>query len=402
MNAQNDSERIYFDYNATTPVHPEVVKAMDRYYLKDFGNAGSVHDFGLDAHEGMDWARKTTSQFLGADPYEILFTSGGSEADNLALQGYLYKYLELHPGSKPHLIIDSIEHPAVWESANFLETQGFEITRVPVDHEGRVNPADIKNALKPNTALISIMYANNEIGTINPIKKIGQIAHDHGIWMHTDAVQAFTKVPINVIEENIDMLSVSAHKFYGPKGVGFLYVKNASDAAKHECTASRFLRPLMYGGSQEFGMRPATENIPGVVGMGKAIEIAQGDFDEEFSRLTRMQNYLIDHILNEIPDTELNGSRKHRIPNNVNILFRDVFTYDLMIELSNHNIACSVGAACHAEETKPSRTLLGIGRTGDEAASSMRLSIGRWTNQEHLDHLLALLNDLVPKLRKRK
>ncbi|UYP47467.1 Cysteine desulfurase IscS 2 [Candidatus Lokiarchaeum ossiferum] len=395
----SNSSRIYFDYNATTPVHPEVVDIMNKYYLEDFGNPGSVHEFGLDAHEGLIHARKTISHFIGASPTEIIITSGGSEADNLALQGVMYKYREMHPDVVPHLIIDTIEHPAVWETANFLEREGFEVTRIPVDREGLVNPQDVKEAIKPNTALISIMYANNETGTINPISEIGKIAHDHHVLFHTDAVQAITKVPINVNEENIDLLSVSAHKFYGPKGVGFLYVKNAPSAQNYECTASQLLRPLMYGGSQEFSLRPATENVAGIVGMGKALEIAQNDFDVEYQRLTHIRNRLIKEILETIPDTKLNGSLKSRIPNNINICFKGVFAYDLMVELDNHHIACSVGAACHAGETKPSRVLMGIGLSEDEAASSLRFSIGRWTTDEHVDQLLSNLKEFVPKLR---
>ncbi len=386
---------IYLDYNATTPVHPEVVEIMNQYYLNDFGNAGSVHEFGLNAHNALDYSRNTISNFIGAKPIEIIFNSGGSEANNMALQGFLYKQRELHPNTHPHLIIDTIEHPAVWETANFLEREGFEVTRLPVDNEGFVNPQSIEEAIKPNTALISIMYANNEIGTINPIKKIGEIAHKHNVWFHTDAVQAFTKVPINVKSENIDLLSVSAHKFYGPKGVGFLYVNNDLDAHKNESTASNYLRPLMYGGSQEFNLRPATENVPGIVGMAKAIEIAKDDLKEENNRLIKLRDYLIDHIIEEIPNTKLNGPRKNRLPNNVNICFDGVFAYDLMIELDNAGIACSVGAACHAEETKPSRVLLGIGRSNTEAESSMRFSLGRWTTQENIDDLLELLHRFI-------
>jgi len=392
---------IYLDYNATTPVHPEVVKIMNQYFLNDFGNAGSVHDFGLNAHNALDNARNTIANFIGAKLIEIIFTSGGSESNNMALQGILYKQKELNPNTHPHLIIDTIEHPAVWETANFLENGGFEVTRLPVDNEGFVDPRSVEEAIKPNTALISIMYANNEIGTINPIKELGEIAHKHDIWFHTDAVQAFTKVPINVKSDNIDLLSVSAHKFYGPKGVGFLYVHNDPDAHKNESTASHYLRPLMYGGSQEFNLRPATENVPGIVGMAKATEIAKNDFLNENNRLIKLRNYLIDHILDEIPNTKLNGSRKNRLPNNANVCFEGIFAYDLMIELDNAGIACSVGAACHAEETNPSRVLLGIGRSSVEAESSMRYSLGRWTTQENIDSLLELLDKFIPKLRKK-
>ncbi len=393
---------IYLDYNATTPVHPEVVKIMNQYFLNDFGNAGSVHEFGLNAHNALDNSRNKIAEFIGAKPIEIIFTSGGSESNNMALQGVLYKQKELNPKTRPHLVIDTIEHPAVWETANFLEREGFEVTRLPVDHKGFVNPQAVEEAIKPNTALISIIYANNEIGTINPIEEIGEIAHKHNVWFHTDAVQAFTKVPINVKSENIDLLSVSAHKFYGPKGVGFLYVRNDPDAHKNESTASHYLRPLMYGGSQEFNLRPATENVPGIVGMAKAIEIAKNDFLNENKRLTKLRDYLIDHILDEIPNTKLNGPWKNRLPNNVNICFDGVFAYDLMIELDNVGIAASVGAACHAEETKPSRVLLGIGRSNTEAESSMRFSLGRWTNQENIDSLLEFLHKFIVKLSKIK
>lgn len=401
MNEEKErKEKIYLDYNATTPVHPDVVKIMNHYYLKDFGNAGSVHEFGLGAHNGLDYARNQCATFLNANHTEIIFTSGGSESDNLALQGVLFKAKENYPENTPHLIIDTIEHPAVWETANFLENLGFEITRIPVDQYGMVNPTDISDAIKPNTRLISIMYANNEIGTINPIKEIGKIAQENNILFHTDAVQAFAKTPIDVQKENIDLLSVSAHKFYGPKGVGFLYVKNDQTATKNESTAHKYIRPIMYGGSQEFKIRPATENIPGIVGMGKAIELASRDLSEEIDRLRKIRNYLITHLLQEIPSTELNGHPNQRLCNNVNILFRGVFAYDLMIELDNADIAVSVGAACHAGDTTPSRVLLGIGRNEEEAASSMRFSFGRWTNMEHIDKLLSIIDTCIPKLRK--
>ncbi len=392
--------KFYFDYNATTPVHPEVVKIMNQYYLQDYGNAGSVHEFGLQSHNGLDYARAQCADFIHAKTPEIIFTSGGTEADNLALQGVLYKVREKLPNSKPHLIIDTIEHPAVWNTAKFLETQGFEVSYVPVDKYGRVNPQSIKEAIQPNTALISIMYANNEIGTINPIREIGQIAHEHNILFHTDAVQAFAKTNINVNEENIDLLSVSAHKFYGPKGVGFLFCKNDSNANRNESTAFKHLRPLMYGGSQEFNLRPATENVPGLVGMGKAIEIASADLQKEIKKLSGFRDYLIKHILSDIPNTELNGHPTHRLCNNANILFHGVFAYDLMIELDNVGYGVSVGAACHAGDTKPSRVLQGIGRTDEEAASSMRISVGRWTTQAEIETLLALIESAVKKLRK--
>ncbi|MCF2138731.1 MAG: cysteine desulfurase [Candidatus Lokiarchaeota archaeon] len=398
MNAKN---RIYFDYNATTPVHPEVVKIMDEFYLQKFGNAGSAHTFGLKAFEGVHWARKTCAEFLRGKPENIIFTSGGSEADNLALQGRLYKYKEEHPNSIPHLIITSIEHPAVFETAKFLENQGFKVTYLSVNKEGAVSAKQVQEAIREDTALISIMYANNEIGTINPIKEIGQVAKKAGIMLHTDAVQAFAKVKIDVQRENIDLLSVSAHKFYGPKGIGFLYVKNDDDMEKNASSAAKYLRPLMYGGSQEFNMRPATENVPGLVGMAKAVELAEKDFDLEYSRLVKLRDYLIDHILQEIPETKLNGSRTNRLPHNVNICFQNIYAYDLMIKLDAAGIACSVGAACHAGETKPSRVLLGIGLNSDEAAASLRFSLGRWTTQEHIDELLRLLEKYVTEMRKK-
>ena len=392
-------QKIYFDYNATTPVDPGVVKLMNKYYLQTFANAGSAHSFGMDAFEGLDWARSTCAQSLNGMKEEILFTSGGSESDNLALQGVISRYRTTHPEKIPHLIIDTIEHPAVFETAKYLENKGVSVTRLPVDAEGFVTPEQVEAAITPDTALISIMYANNEIGTINPIGEIGKIAQQHGILFHTDAVQAYTKIKINAQSDNVDLLSVSAHKFYGPKGVGFLYVRNNLDAQKNESTASRLLDPLMYGGSQEYNMRPATENIPGVVGMAKAIALAEEDFEQENSRLLGLRDYLIDHILQEIPDTRLNGSRTHRLPHNVNICFQNIFAYDLMIKLDNAGIMCSVGAACHAGDTTPSRVLLGIGLSSEQAEASMRFSIGRWTTQEDVDTLLQLLDKFVPTMR---
>ncbi|MHA1619666.1 MAG: cysteine desulfurase family protein, partial [Promethearchaeota archaeon] len=359
----------------------------------------SAHSYGMDAYEGLDWARSMCAQSLNGIKEEILFTSGGSESDNLALQGVISRYRRTHPGKTPHLIIDTIEHPAVFETAKYLENKGVTVTRLPVDAEGLVKPEQVEAAITPETALISIMYANNEIGTINPIGEIGKIAHQHGILFHTDAVQAYTKVMIDVQSENIDLLSVSAHKFYGPKGVGFLYVRNDPDAQKNESTAFQLLDPLMYGGSQESNMRPATENVPGVVGMAKAIELADEDFKEENTRLKGLRDNLINHILKEIPNTQLNGSRSNRLPHNVNICFQDVFAYDLMIKLDNAGIMCSVGAACHAGDTTPSRVLLGIGLSSEQAESSMRFSIGRWTTQEDVDTLLQLLDKFVPTMR---
>ena len=395
-----DYNRIYFDYNATTPVHPDVVKIMDEYYLQKFGNAGSAHSDGLAAYEGISWARNMCAQFLNCKSEEIIFTSGGSEADNLAIQGRLFKYHEEHPNITPHLIISNIEHPAVFETAKFMERQGFEVTYLQVDSNGSISPQQIQEAIRENTALISIMYANNEIGTINPIEEIGKVARKAGIMFHTDAVQAFTKVKIDVQKENIDMLSVSAHKFYGPKGVGFLYIRNDPNTEKNVSTARKYLRPLMYGGSQEFNMRPATENIPGVIGMAKAVEIAQSDFDDEYTRLRNFRDYLISHILKEIPETKLNGSWKNRLPHNVNICFQDIYAYDLMVKLDMAGVACSVGAACHAGDTNPSRVLLGIGLTPDEAAGSLRFSLGCWTEKEHVDKLLSLLDKYIPQMRK--
>jgi len=389
---------MYFDYNATTPVHPEVVELMNTYSLQEFGNAGSVHSFGLRAHNGMDYGRKAAAAALGVSPTEVIFTSGGTEADNLALQGTFFRYRERHPTKNPHIIISELEHPAVWETAKFLEIQGAEITRIPVDEYGRVNPKDIEAAIRPNTSLISIMYANNEIGTINPIEKIGEIAQKSNILFHTDAVQAFGKVPIHARVEKISMLSVSAHKLYGPKGVGFLFVENDPDAQNNENTAFRHIRPLFFGGSQEFGLRPATENIPGIVGMGKAIEITQRDLAQEQSRLEGLRNYMTAHIINQIPNTSLNGHPKERLPNNVNICFHGICAYDLMVHLDAQGVACSVGAACHAGEMAPSRVLLALGLSPQDAESSMRFSFGLWTRQEEIDNLLSLLDHLIPKL----
>ncbi len=389
----------YFDYNATTPVHPDVIKEVNKYMSKRFGNPGSVHSFGLEAYEGVDKARKMCAKLINASKEEIIFTSGGTESDNLAIQGILENKKCEKPDITPHLITSNIEHPAVYNTALQMQKRGFEVTFLPVNKIGRIDLQELQNNIKKSTALISIMYANNEIGIIQEIKEIGKIAKEKGVLFHTDAVQAITKVPIDVKRDNIDFLSASGHKFYGPKGIGFLFVKNDEKVEKNQSSANKYMYPLIFGGSQEFDMRPATENVPGIVGMGKAAEIAMKDFKTENKRLKNLQTTLIDTLFEKIPKTHLNGPIKHRIPNNINIRFEGINAYDLMIKMDNEGFALSVGAACHAQSIEPSRVLKNIGLSDEQASSSLRISLGRWTKEKALKHLIEKLAASIINMR---
>lgn len=377
-------KRIYLDYAATTPVHPEVVEAMLPYFTEHYGNPSSIHQFGQQAKAAMQDARAKVAGLIGAREEEIVFTGGGSEADNMAIKGVAWANRE----KGRHIITSTIEHHAVLETLHFLERQGFRVTYLPVDGEGMVDPDAVRNAITDETILISIMHANNEVGTIQPIAEIGAIARERDVLFHTDAVQTVGHLPINVKNQNIDMLSASAHKLYGPKGVGILYVRKGVR-----------LTPLIHGGEQERRRRASTENIPGIVGFGKAAEIAQAEMVKEGERITALRDRLIEGLLERIDDISLNGHRTQRLPNNVNVSIRYVEGESMLLNLDMEGIAASTGSACSSGTLEPSHVLLALGRSHEEAHGSLRMSLGRYNTDEDIDRVLDVLPAIVKKLR---
>ncbi|MHA1846002.1 MAG: cysteine desulfurase family protein, partial [Promethearchaeota archaeon] len=376
--------RIYFDNGATTPVLPEVLEAMAPYFTKEYGNASSIHQFGINARRAIEKARDITALLIGTNPSNIIFTGSGTESDNLAIQGCIRKFKD----EEVHIITSIIEHPAVYNTCRFLESIGYQVSYLPVDREGIISLNDLEGMIQENTRLVTIHYANNEIGTIQPIKEIGDLLKDREILFHTDAVQALGRKNINVENEGIGLLSGSAHKLYAPKGVGFLFVRDIKD-----------LVPIMFGGPHEMHIRPATENVPGIVGLGKAIEIISIDQEREIERERKLRDYLIDHVLAEIPGCELNGSRKFRLPNNANFRFQGVSGYELVLALDREGIACSAGSACHSHAVEPSRVLLALGLSNKQANSSLRITLGRQNTKEDVDYFLEILPRVVKELR---
>jgi len=373
---------IYLDHAATTPMRPEVFDAMRPYFLERFGNPSSLHSYGLDARVGVERARQQIASAIGAAPQEIIFTSGGTESDNLALRGVLQR-----GGKKDHIITSAIEHPAVLETCKFIERLGHEVTYLSVDREGRINPAEVEDAIQENTRLISIMHANNEIGSIQPIAEVGAIAAAHGIYMHTDAVQSVGKIPVNVKKLNVQMLSISSHKIYGPKGVGCLYVQKGTK-----------LTPLVFGGGHERGLRSGTENVSGIVGFGEAMRLAIEDFTDN-ARIQKLRDALIDAVLREIPSTQLNGGRVHRLPNNANFSFSYIEGESLLLRLNAKGIAGSTGSACSSKKLEPSHVLLAIGLSPVDAHGSLRLTLGRETTNADVRYVLEVLPGIVNELR---
>jgi cysteine desulfurase len=373
---------LYLDHAATTPMRPEVFDAMRPYFLERFGNPSSLHSYGLDARAAVERARQHVASAIGASPEEIVFTSGGTESDNLALRGVLQNC-----GKNGHIITSAIEHPAVLETCKFLEKLGHEVTYVSVDREGRINPAEVEDAIQENTRLISIMHANNEIGSIQPIAEVGAIAASHGIYMHTDAVQSVGKIPVNVNELSVDMLSISSHKIYGPKGVGCLYVRKGTK-----------LRPLIFGGGHERGLRSGTENVSGIVGFGEAMRLAMEDYTDN-ARIQKLRDALIDAVLREIPSTQLNGGRAHRLPNNANFSFSYIEGESLLLRLNAKGIAGSTGSACSSKKLEPSHVLWAIGLNPVDAHGSLRLTLGRETADADVRYVLEVLPGIVKDLR---
>jgi len=377
-------KRIYLDYAATTPTHPDVIKAMLPYFNESFGNPSSIHSYGQEARDAVERARNKVASLIGAKSEEIIFTGSGTEADNLALQGVA---ISLH-GKGNHIITSSIEHHAVLETCKFLGKQGFSITYLPVDGFGLVDPQDVKKAITKKTILITIMHANNECGTIEPVTEIGEIAREAEIYFHTDAVQTVGHVPINVNRLKANLLSISAHKLYGPKGVGVLYIRRGTR-----------ISPFMHGGGQERGRRASTENVPGIVGLGTAAEIAEREMPEEARNLTALRNQLIEGILTGIEYTQLNGHPVTRLPNNANVTINYVEGESVLLNLDLDGICASTGSACSSEEQEPSHVLVAMGLPHLQAHSSLRFTLGKWTTVQDIDRVLNVLPAIVAKLR---
>lgn len=375
---------IYLDNAATTRTAPEVVEAMLPYFSELYGNPSSVYEFSQKSREAVTKARETIAKSLGARTEEIYFTAGGSESDNWALKAAA----EAYQGKGNHIITTKIEHHAVLHTGQWLEKQGCEVTYLDVDENGTVKLEELKKAIRPTTILISIMFANNEIGTIQPVKEIGEIAREHGILFHTDAVQAFGQLPINVDELNIDMLSSSAHKLNGPKGIGFLYIRKGVK-----------IRSFLHGGAQERKRRAGTENVPGIVGYGAAVERAMRTMEERTAKERVLRDYLIDRILREVPYTRLNGHRQNRLPNNANFSFQFIEGESLLIMLDMEGICGSSGSACTSGSLDPSHVLLAIGLPHEISHGSLRLTLSDETTEEELDHVVDAVKKIVEKLR---
>ena len=375
---------IYLDNAATTKTRPEVVEAMLPYFTEYYGNPSSVYEFATPSKKAIAEARETIAKSLGAKTNEIYFTAGGSESDNWAIKATA----EAYESKGKHIITSKIEHHAVLHTCEYLEKRGFEITYLDVDENGTVKLDELKKAIRPDTILISIMFANSEIGTIQPIKEIGEIAKEHGIIFHTDAVQAYAHVPINVDEYHIDMLSVSGHKFNGPKGIGFLYIRTGLK-----------LRSFIHGGSQERKRRGGTENVPGIVGMGKAVEIAMANLAERTAYEVELRDYLINRVLSEVPYVRLNGHRTNRLPNNANFAFQFIEGESLLIMLDMQGICGSSGSACTSGSLDPSHVLLAIGLPHEIAHGSLRLTLSEETTKEDIDFTVDEIKKIVEKLR---
>lgn len=375
---------IYLDNAATTRTAPEVVEAMLPYFSELYGNPSSVYEFSQKSREAVTKARETIAKSLGARTEEIYFTAGGSESDNWALKAAA----EAYQGKGNHIITTKIEHHAVLHTGQWLEKQGCEVTYLDVDENGTVKLEELKKAIRPTTILISIMFANNEIGTIQPVKEIGEIAREHGILFHTDAVQAFGQLPINVDELNIDMLSSSAHKLNGPKGIGFLYIRKGVK-----------IRSFLHGGAQERKRRAGTENVPGIVGYGAAVERAMRTMEERTAKERVLRDYLIDRILREVPYTRLNGHRQNRLPNNANFSFQFIEGESLLIMLDMEGICGSSGSACTSGSLDPSHVLLAIGLKHEEAHGSLRMTLSEDNTVEELDEVVEALKAIVGRLR---
>jgi cysteine desulfurase len=377
-------KRVYLDHNATTPVEPEVLEAMLPYLSAEFGNAASIHSFGQRARAAVETARESVAALVGARPQEIIFTSGGTESDNHAIFGIV----QAAGGRDKHVITTTIEHEAVLNTCQALEKHGVSVTYLSVDRDGLINLEALRRAVRPETVLITIMQANNELGTVQPLDEIGRIAAEADVYFHTDAVQSAGKLPIDVKTMGVDLLSISGHKFYAPQGIGALYIKGGTR-----------LRQLLYGGHHQRGFRPGTENVAGIVGLGKAAEMARAALAQDAKRISALRDKLEHGLLARVPDSSVNGARAPRTPNTTNLLFPGLEGEALVIALDLKGLACSTGAACSSGALEPSHVLTAIGLLPEEARASLRFSLGRHTTAEDIDFALQVVPAAVAQLR---
>jgi cysteine desulfurase len=377
-------KRIYFDHNATTPIAPEVLAAMLPYLTEEYGNASSIHAFGQNARGAVEQARSSVAALVGARAADIMFTSGGTESNNHAILGAV----AAAPGKAKHVITSAIEHVAVLDPCRALAKSGIDLTILPVDRDGLVNLEDVRAAIRPETVLITLMLANNEIGTIEPIEEIGKIAAEKGIVFHTDAVQAAGKIPIDVDKLGVDLLSISAHKFCGPKGVGALYIRKGTQ-----------LGPLMYGGHSERDRRPGTEDVAAIAGMGKAAELALTGMRKESERMRGLRDRLEQGLLNRVGHSWVNGARAPRVPNTANLTFPFIEGESMVIALDLKGIACSTGAACSSGALEPSHVLMALGLAPEDARATLRLSLGQQTTEAEIDFALETIPPVIERLR---
>ncbi len=381
---------IYMDNSATSPVDPRVLETMLPYFNEEFGNASTLYRLGVEAKKAVDKARKQVAELINADVDEITFTSGGSESDNMVIKGVALKEIQKATEDNPrnHIITTTIEHPAVLETCKFLEKFGFEVTYLPVDESGIINLDDLKAAIKESTILITIMHSNNEIGSIQPTKEIGEIARENKVLFHSDAVQSAGKIPVDVKEQNIDLLSISGHKINGPKGVGAVYIKKGVR-----------LEVLIHGGGQEKGLRSGTENVPGIVGLGKAAEIANQELEERMKHNQEIRDALIEKVTNTIKDSYVNGSLENRLPNNVHFRFSGIEGESLILRLDDKGINGATGSACSTHDLKGSHVLAAIGVKPALSHGSLRLSIGPENSIDDVDYIVESISEVVNYLR---
>jgi len=377
-------KKVYMDYAATTPVDPRVLKKMKPFFNKKFGNTMSLHSFGREAKQALEQSRVDIAKFIGAQDEEVIFTSSVTEANNMVLKGVAFA----NKDKGKHIIVSSIEHDCVLNSARWLKKQGFNITFLPVDKYGFVNLGVLEDTIRKDTILVSIMHSNNEIGTIEPVKEIGKICRDHDVYFHTDAAQSFGKMLIDVKKENIDIMTVSSHKIYGPKGVGAAYIRKGAN-----------IEPLIHGGGHEFGLRSSTTNTTGIVGFAEAVRICKREMKKESAKLSKLRDKLIKGVL-KIENSHLNGHPKKRLPNNANFWFAFIEGEALVTQLDLRGIAASTGSACSSDTLEPSHVLLAIGLRQEEAHGSLRLSLGRWSKKQEVDYVIKVLPKVVNNLRK--
>ena len=376
-------KKVYMDYAGTTPVDPRVLKAMKPYFLKYYGNTMSFHSFGVKAKGALEESREKVARLMNAKPKKVVFTGSATESNNFALKGIAFANKE----RGRHIIVSAIEHHCVLDSAEWLKKQGFEINYIPVDSQGFIDLNELESMIRKDTILVSVMHANNEIGTIEPIEEIGKICRERGVYFHSDAAQSFGKIPIDVKKMNVDLLTINAHKVYGPKGVGALYVREGVK-----------IEPLLHGGGHEFGLRSSTINVAGIVGFGKVAEIQKKEMNSDAKKQRKLRDKLIKKVL-KIEDSHLNGHPTKRLPNNAHFWFSYIEGESLMMQLNMKGIAVSTGSACSSESLEPSHVLLAIGLKPEEAHGSLRLTIGKYTKKEEVNYVLEVLPKVIEKLR---